>query len=190
MNTSESLKKNIKNLNLHCEHFCDDCPLQVVKLATECWQLQRPMLADSHVLLLRSATLLADSLAYLQSPKEATQFALLTVTGYRKIYPPFHATLGLAMLRAGMTHWQAGCIEEAHGLLCQAMSVLLVTHGPLHPITKDLQALRVQTEMELRMFRENEIFYEQMRQKALQGGKMVMMAEPLSAPQSLFGHSK
>ncbi|CAM9178659.1 unnamed protein product [Lampetra planeri] len=57
----------------------------------------------------------------------------------------------------------------------------MVTHGPLHPITKDLEGLRVQTEMELRLFRENEFAYERLREAALQGSSMRLMAEPDTA---------
>lgn len=42
-------------------------------------------------------------------------------------------------MRAGVTHWQAGHIEVAHGMICKAYAILMVTHGPTHPITKDLE---------------------------------------------------
>lgn len=57
----------------------------------------------------------------------------------RKLYPPNNATLGMAAMRAGVIHWQAGDIEVAHGMVCKAYAILMVTHGPTHPITKDLE---------------------------------------------------
>lgn len=45
----------------------------------------------------------------------------------------------MATMRAGVTHWQAGLIEVGHGMICKAYSILMVTHGPTHPITKDLE---------------------------------------------------
>lgn len=45
----------------------------------------------------------------------------------------------MAAMRAGVTHWQAGLIEAGHGLVCKAYAILMVTHGPTHPITKDLE---------------------------------------------------
>lgn len=42
-------------------------------------------------------------------------------------------------MRAGVTHWHASLIEAGHGMICKAYAILLVTHGPTHPITKDLE---------------------------------------------------
>lgn len=57
----------------------------------------------------------------------------------RKLYHPNNAQLGMAIMRAGVTHWHAGLIEEGHGLICRAYAILLITHGAHHPITKDLE---------------------------------------------------
>lgn len=57
----------------------------------------------------------------------------------RKLYNPNNAALGMAAMRAGVNHWQAGLIEVGHGMVCKAYAILLVTHGPTHPITKDLE---------------------------------------------------
>lgn len=56
----------------------------------------------------------------------------------RKLYHPNNAALGMAAMRAGVTHWQAGQIEVGHGMICKAYAILMITHGPTHPITKDL----------------------------------------------------
>lgn len=45
----------------------------------------------------------------------------------------------MAVMRAGVTHWHAGLIEAGHGMICKAYAILLITHGPSHPITKDLE---------------------------------------------------
>lgn len=45
----------------------------------------------------------------------------------------------MAIMRAGVTHWHAGLIEVAHALICRAFAILMITHGPHHPITKDLE---------------------------------------------------
>lgn len=45
----------------------------------------------------------------------------------------------MAAMRAGVNHWQAGLIEVGHGMVCKAYAILMVTHGPTHPITKDLE---------------------------------------------------
>lgn len=62
------------------------------------------------------------------------------VCPYRKLYHPNNAQLGMAVMRAGLTNWHAGNIEVGHGMICKAYAILLVTHGPTHPITKDLEA--------------------------------------------------
>ena len=46
----------------------------------------------------------------------------------------------MAIMRARLTNWHAGNIEVGHGMICKAYAILLVTHGPSHPITKDLEA--------------------------------------------------
>lgn len=101
----------------------------------------------------------------------------------------------MAIMRAGVTHWHAGQIEVGHGLICKAYGILIVTHGPNHAITKDLevlypvlnipasfhyegdaisnimclylQSMRTQTELELKMFRKNKDEYNTMREAAL-----------------------
>lgn len=57
----------------------------------------------------------------------------------RKLYHHNNAQLGMAVMRAGLTNWHAGNIEVGHGMICKAYAILLVTHGPSHPITKDLE---------------------------------------------------
>ena len=58
---------------------------------------------------------------------------------YSKIYHPNNAALGLATMRSGVSHWQAGLIDVGHGMICKAYAILMVTHGPTHPITQDLE---------------------------------------------------
>lgn len=57
----------------------------------------------------------------------------------RKLYHPNNAQLGMAMMRAGVTHWHAGQIEVGHSLICKAYGILIVTHGSNHAITRDLE---------------------------------------------------
>jgi hypothetical protein len=57
----------------------------------------------------------------------------------RALHHPTNAQLGMAIMRAGVTHWHAGQIEVGHELICKAYGILLITHGPNHPITQDLE---------------------------------------------------
>ncbi|XP_012499644.1 PREDICTED: histone-lysine N-methyltransferase SMYD1 [Propithecus coquereli] len=116
---------------------------------------------------------------------------LLGVCSQRlKLYHPNNAQLGMVVMRAGLTNWHAGNIEAGRGMICKAYAILLVTHGPSHPITKDLEAMRVQTEMELRMFRQNEFMYHKMREAALNNQPMQVMAEPSNEPAPALFHKK
>lgn len=45
----------------------------------------------------------------------------------------------MAIMRAGVTQWHAGQIEVGHGMICKAYGILMVTHGPNHAITRDLE---------------------------------------------------
>ena len=65
----------------------------------------------------------------------------------RALYHPTNAQLGMAIMRAGVTHWHAGQIEAGHELICKAYGILLITHGPNHPITQDLEVRDVVTEL-------------------------------------------
>ncbi|XP_051950972.1 histone-lysine N-methyltransferase SMYD1b isoform X2 [Xyrauchen texanus] len=151
---------------------------EVVKICRECAEKQENVLADTHIYQLRMWCTLSEVLSYLQYVDEASYYSRKMVEGYIKLYHPNNAQLGMATMRAGVTLWQAGHIEVAHGMICKAYAILLITHGPTHPITKDLEAMRVQTEMELRMFKENEYVYHSMREAALKNQPMKMMAEP------------
>ncbi|XP_065104157.1 histone-lysine N-methyltransferase SMYD1b isoform X2 [Paramisgurnus dabryanus] len=151
---------------------------EVVKICRECVEKQENVLADTHIYQLRMWSTLSEVLSYLQFFEEASTFARKMVEGYLKLYHPNNAQLGMATMRAGVTHWQAGNIEVGHGMICKAYAILMITHGPTHPITKDLEAMRMQTEMELRMFKQNEYVYHSMREAALKNQPMRMMAEP------------
>nr|XP_056713508.1 histone-lysine N-methyltransferase SMYD1 isoform X1 [Euleptes europaea] len=151
---------------------------EVVKLCRECLAKQEPVLGDTNIYLLRILSILSEVLSYLQLIEEAAGYSKRMVEGYMKLYHPNNAQLGMALMRTGVTHWHAGFIEVGHEMLCKAYAVLLVTHGPSHPITKDLEAMRVQSEMELRMFQQNEFLYYKMREAALQNQKIQIMPEP------------
>ncbi|XP_029300062.1 histone-lysine N-methyltransferase SMYD1a [Cottoperca gobio] len=139
----------------------------VVKLCCECLEKQENVLADTNLYKLRVLSVASEVLSYLQSFSEAADYAQRMVQGYIKLYHPNNAQLGLAIMRAGVTHWHAGQIEEGHGMICKAYGILMVTHGPNHAITKDLESMRMQTELELKMFKQNEHVYHSMRDAAL-----------------------
>ncbi|XP_030048430.1 histone-lysine N-methyltransferase SMYD1 isoform X2 [Microcaecilia unicolor] len=164
---------------------------EVVKLCRECLKKQEPVLADSNIYMLRIMSLASEVLSYLQNFEEAAEYARKMVEGFLKLYHPNNAQLGMAVMRAGVTHWHAGLIEVGHSMICKAYAILLVTHGPTHPITKDLEAMRIQSEMELRMFKENEYVYYKMREAALKNQPIHVMPEPSSntTPNSIF-HKK
>uniref|UniRef100_A0A8D3D8E4 [histone H3]-lysine(4) N-trimethyltransferase n=1 Tax=Scophthalmus maximus TaxID=52904 RepID=A0A8D3D8E4_SCOMX len=158
---------------------------EVVKICEGCIEKTEPVLADTHIYLLRMWSTLSEVKAYLQFFEDASDYARKMVEGYTKLYHPNNAALGMAAMRAGVNHWQAGQIEIGHGMVCKAYAILMVTHGPTHPITKDLEAMRMQTEMELRMFKQNEYVYHSMREAALKNKPMSMMHEPSSMEEGI-----
>nr|XP_047904256.1 histone-lysine N-methyltransferase SMYD1 [Anser cygnoides] len=163
---------------------------EVVKLCRDCLKKQEPVLGDTNLYLLRILSIASEVLSYLQMFEEAADYAKRMVDGYMKIYHPNNAQLGMAVMRAGVTHWHAGLIEAGHGMICKAYAILLITHGPSHPITKDLEVMRVQTEMELRMFQQNEFMYYKMREAALKNQKIEVMPEPSNETAPSLFHKK
>ena len=139
----------------------------VVKLCCECLEKQENVLADTHLYKLQVPSVASEVLSYLHSFSEAADYAHRMVEGYTKLYHPNNAQLGMAIMRAGATHWHAGQIEAGHRMICTAYGILMVTHGPNHAITRDLETMRAQTEAELKMFRQNELKYHTMRDAAL-----------------------
>ncbi|KAG7240901.1 hypothetical protein INR49_023475, partial [Caranx melampygus] len=140
---------------------------EVVKLCHECLAKQENVLADTHLCRLRVLSVASEVLSYMRSFSEAAGYAHKMVEGYMKLYHPNNAQLGMAIMRAGVTHWHAGQIEVGHSLICKAYGILIVTHGPNHAITKDLETMRAQTELELKMFKKNKDEYHTMREAAL-----------------------
>ncbi|XP_020495680.2 histone-lysine N-methyltransferase SMYD1a [Labrus bergylta] len=140
---------------------------EVVKLCRECVEKQKDVLADTHLYTLRVLSTASEVLSYQQQFSEAAVLARRMVEGYMKLFHPYNAQLGMAIMKAGVTHWHAGQIEEGHSLLCQAFGILMVTHGPNHAITQDLELMREQTEVELKMFRQSKDRYHSMREAAL-----------------------
>ncbi|KAG8591151.1 hypothetical protein GDO81_000063, partial [Engystomops pustulosus] len=163
---------------------------EVVKLCRECLKRQEPVLADTNIYMLRILSIASEVLSYLQMFEEAAENAKKMVDGYLKIYHPNNAQLGMSIMRAGVTHWHAGLIEVGHGMICKAFAILLITHGPSHPITKDLEVMRGQTEMELRMFQENEFVYYKMREAALSNKPFQVLEEPSNETTPNLFHKK
>lgn len=128
---------------------------QVLKLCHECLEKQENVLADTHLYKLRVLSVLAEVLSYHRKFSEAAGYARKLVEGYTKLYHPNNAQLGLALMRAGVTHWHDGQVEVGHKMICNAYRIMMVTHGPNHSITKDLEAIRSQTEFELKALKEN-----------------------------------
>ncbi|XP_026876395.2 histone-lysine N-methyltransferase SMYD1a isoform X2 [Electrophorus electricus] len=160
----------------HCSHgIKDDLMMgtqeiggkKVVQICRECLEKQELLLADTHLYVLRVLRMISEVLSFQQQFQEAAEYARRMVDGYAKLYPPNNALLGMATMRAGVTNWHAGLIEVGHGMICKAYAILLITHGPHHPITKDLERMRTQTEMELHMFKQNEKVYHSMREVAV-----------------------
>ncbi|XP_063141845.1 histone-lysine N-methyltransferase SMYD1 isoform X3 [Rattus norvegicus] len=203
LHLSEERRQQLKKqyyFDCSCEHcqkgLKDDLFLavkedpKVVKLCRECLEKQEPVFADTNLYVLRLLSIVSEVLSYLQAFEEASHYARRMVDGYMKLYHHNNAQLGMAVMRAGLTNWHAGHIEVGHGMICKAYAILLVTHGPSHPITKDLEAMRMQTEMELRMFRQNEFMYHKMREAALNNQPMQVMAEPSNEPAPALFHKK
>ncbi|XP_044190359.1 histone-lysine N-methyltransferase SMYD1a [Thunnus albacares] len=140
---------------------------EVVKLCRECLEKQEHVLADTHLCKLRVLSITSEVLSFMQSFSEAAVLVHRMVEGYMKLYHHNNAHLGMAIMRAGVTHWHAGQIEVGHSMICKAYSILLVSHGPSHAITRDLETMRRQTEMELKMFKQNKHAYHTMRETAL-----------------------
>lgn len=151
---------------------------QVARICKECIEKCEPILADTNIYMLRVWNTYSEVQAYLQFNNDAAEYSRKMMDGYLKLYHPNNANLGMTAMRSGVSHWQAGRIETGHGMICKAYAILQVTHGPTHPITKDLEQIRMQTEMELRMFKQNEYVYYQMREAALRNRPMSMNNEP------------
>uniref|UniRef100_A0A674NSQ3 [histone H3]-lysine(4) N-trimethyltransferase n=1 Tax=Takifugu rubripes TaxID=31033 RepID=A0A674NSQ3_TAKRU len=129
---------------------------EVRMLCSKCLEKQKNLLADTHLHHLRVLSAAVEVLSYLRCFSEAAAYARRMVQGYTKLYHPNSAQLGIAVMRAGVTHLQAGMIEMAHELICKAYRILLVTHGPNHSVTRDLEAMRRQTEVELKLLKQDE----------------------------------
>lgn len=140
---------------------------EVARLCSETLEKQENVLADTHLSKLRVLSSASEALSYLRCYAEAADYARKMVEGYAQLYHPNSAQLGLAVMRAGVTHWHAGQIEQGHGLICKAYSILMISHGPNHAITRDLESMRAQTEIELKIFKQNEKENHAMRQEVL-----------------------
>ncbi|KAL1261173.1 hypothetical protein QQF64_009000 [Cirrhinus molitorella] len=112
---------------------------RLVRSAAKWCGEQDPVFEDTNLHLLRVLSTASEVLSFMQQFTEAAGYAQRMVDGYTKLYHPNNAQLGMATMRAGVTHWHAGLIEAAHGLICRAYGILMITHGPHHPITKDLE---------------------------------------------------
>ncbi|TRY66272.1 hypothetical protein DNTS_026229 [Danionella cerebrum] len=151
----------------------------VIKISRECLQKQESVFADTNLHLLRILCVASEALAFLQQFQEAAAYTLRLVEGYAKLYHCNNAQLGLSIMRAGVTHWHAGLIQEAHELICKAYAILMITHGTHHPISRDLETMRRQTEQELRLFKQDQSVYRSLREAVLQDKPLSIPEEPV-----------
>uniref|UniRef100_A0AAV2IWW0 [histone H3]-lysine(4) N-trimethyltransferase n=1 Tax=Knipowitschia caucasica TaxID=637954 RepID=A0AAV2IWW0_KNICA len=140
---------------------------EVAQLCSETLEKQENVLANTNLLKLRALSMASEALSYLRVYSEAANYARMLVEGYSQLYHPNSAPLGLAIMKAGVTHWHAGQIEQGHSFICKAYSILMITHGPNHAVTRDLETMRAQTEIELKMFKQKENEFHTMRQEVL-----------------------
>ncbi|KAL1261177.1 hypothetical protein QQF64_034240 [Cirrhinus molitorella] len=112
---------------------------EVVKICRECLEKQDPVFEDTNLHLLRVLSTASEVWSLPSQHHQRQRVSAAHDDGYTKLYHPNNAQLGMATMRAGVTHWHAGLIEAAHGLICRAYGILMITHGPHHPITKDLE---------------------------------------------------
>ncbi|XP_068608844.1 LOW QUALITY PROTEIN: histone-lysine N-methyltransferase SMYD1-like [Brachionichthys hirsutus] len=126
---------------------------EVVNLCCECLERQENILADTHLDRLRVLGVACEGLSFLKRFSAAAVHACKIVDGYAKLCHPYNAQLGMTIMRAGVTHCHAGQIEAGHGLICKAYGILMVTHGPNHVITRDVESMRRQTEKEMKTFK-------------------------------------
>ncbi|XP_061657880.1 histone-lysine N-methyltransferase Smyd1-like isoform X1 [Syngnathoides biaculeatus] len=152
--SAEKLKE-VTTFSEDCLEKIEKCYIEkdfhkVVKLCGECLEKQESVLADTHLYKLRVLSISTEVLLSQQLFSEAAVYAQRMVDGYTKLYPHNNAQLGLAHMHAGVIQWKSGKTELGHSLICKAYSILMVTHGPNHAITKDLESMRMQTELELK----------------------------------------
>ncbi|XP_053195995.1 histone-lysine N-methyltransferase SMYD1a [Scomber japonicus] len=140
---------------------------EVVKLCQECLEKQNHVLADTNLCRLRVLSIASEVFSYMKHFSEAATLVHKMVDGYKKLYHPNNAQLGMAIMRAGVTHWHGGQIEMGHSMICKAYRILMVTHGPNHAMTRDLEVMRTQTEMELKMYLKDKEAYHNMREAVL-----------------------
>jgi len=125
---------------------------EVEHLSSDLLSRQTEVLADTNLLTLRTLVLGAEASAVMQMFHQAAEYQRKMIEAYRKLLHPNNGQLGLATMRAGVAHWHAGMIEAGHGMICKSYAILMVSHGPNHAVTKDLEVIRRQTEKELRIF--------------------------------------
>jgi len=125
---------------------------EVGHLVAEVLSRQQGVLADTHLSVLSVLALGMEASAVTHMSTQGAAYAARMLQGYTKLYHHNNGQLGLATMRAGVAHWHAGLIEAAHGMICKAYAILMVSHGPNHAITRDLEVIRRQTEQELRIF--------------------------------------
>lgn len=129
---------------------------EVLALCSTCLDRQRDLLAETHLSHLRVLRAAVEALSHLRRFPEAAASARRLLQGYTKLHQPNHAQLGVAVMRAGVAHLHAGMTEAAHELICQAYRILLVSHGPNHSTTRDLEAMRRQAELQLKVLKQEE----------------------------------
>uniref|UniRef100_A0A8C5A450 [histone H3]-lysine(4) N-trimethyltransferase n=1 Tax=Gadus morhua TaxID=8049 RepID=A0A8C5A450_GADMO len=183
---SAELIKQVTTASEECLEKVAKCRLQGDFHGVSClWDFIENVLADTHLYKLRLQSTASEVLSYMHAFAEAAAYSRKTIDGYMALHHPTNAQLGMAIMRAGVTHWHAGQIEVGHELICKAYGILLITHGPNHPITQDLESMRRQTEMELKMFKQNEEVYRTMREAALKKQPAKAMAENSSTEEKI-----
>ncbi|NXT11348.1 SMYD1 methyltransferase, partial [Prunella fulvescens] len=156
---------------------------EVVKLCRDCLKKQEPVLGDTNIYLLRILSIASEVLSYLQMFEEAADYAKRMVDGYLCVCATSGSSLGSCHVKQSV----AGIIFLCLKLAVFGFEVPCVTGFVTCPVP---QVMRVQTEMELRMFQQNEFMYYKMREAALKNQKIQVMPEPSNENAPSLFHKK
>ncbi|CAN0101465.1 unnamed protein product [Lampetra planeri] len=130
---------------------------EVWSLCKEALDKHLPVLADTNIYLLRMLSAAAEAATHNRELGIAAIYAARAVTGYRDVCHPKSPQLLDAFVRAGALCYGSALYEDAHTFLCEALAILIVTHGATHARTKYIQVMKVKVEREIALLRMNEV---------------------------------
>ncbi|XP_077986964.1 histone-lysine N-methyltransferase SMYD3-like [Glandiceps talaboti] len=123
----------------------------ILELCEKCLKVEGEFLHNYNIHMVQMMDRAMDACVAMKKWEGALKFGLMAIEPCRLHHPTHHPHLGIILMKIGKLQVFLTDVKLGEKSLQQAFETLNITHGPSHPLTKDLEGLLTQCQEELRV---------------------------------------